>query len=66
MQPDGTYRMKDEPKILDPADVILLDGAYSAAPALAALVDLTILVDVPVREQHARLTRREDVEFMNR
>jgi para-aminobenzoate synthetase len=66
LRPNGTYGMKADPKEREPADVILLEGAYSACPFLSDLVDLAILVDVPLDERRARLAAREDKEFLNR
>jgi len=63
-RPDGTYAPNAEPETRDPASVILLDGAYSAGPQLADLVDLSVLVDVPVSVRHARLAAREDPAFL--
>jgi len=60
LRDDGTYGMQSEPVVLEPADVILLDGAYSAGPELCDMVDLAVLIDVPVGERHARLAPRED------
>ena len=64
--PDGTYPMQEEFKRLEPADVILIEGAYSASPPLANLIDLAILVDVPDQIRHARLAAREDQDFLIR
>lgn len=61
--PDGTYQLEEKLTVREPVDVILLEGAYSASPQLLDLVDLTVLVDVPVRERHARLAKRQDKEF---
>jgi uridine kinase len=58
--------METAAKKREPATVILIEGAYSAGPALADLVDLAILVDVPVEERHARLRGREDAAFLAR
>ena len=58
--------MQTVPKILEPADVILIDGAFSASPPLADLVDFTILVDVPVAQRHARTAARENPAFLVR
>jgi len=63
---DGTYGMQDELKQREPADAILIEGAYSAGPELADLVDLTILVEVPVEKRHARLETREEKESLER
>lgn len=46
--------------------MILLEGACSAHPELADLVDLAILVDVPVGERHVRLEAREDGDFLEK
>lgn len=62
---DGTYRMRTDYVEREPATVILLDGAYSAGPQLADLVDLTVLVEVPVDERHARLVAREEEDFLD-
>ena len=64
LRPDGTYGMKIDPVEKGPADVILIEGAYSAHPALGDLVDLAILIDVPVEERHTRLEGREDKDFL--
>ncbi len=66
-RPDGTYEMQTEINERNPADVILIDGAYSASSALADMVDLTILVDVPVEKRHRRLEVREaDKDFLQK
>lgn len=61
---DGTYGMQDELKQREPADVILIEGAYSAGSELADLVDMAISVEVPIEERHARLEAREEGEFL--
>jgi para-aminobenzoate synthetase len=61
---DGTYALSSRIIERHPASVIILDGAYSASPALADLVDLTVLVDVPLAERHRRLAAREDPTFL--
>jgi len=66
LRADGTYGMEVEPKELKPANVILIEGAYSASPELADLVDLTILVDMPVEERHARPEAREAEDFLKK
>lgn len=60
---DGTYGMQEESKSRNPADVVLLEGAYSASPQLSDLVDLAVLVEVPVQERHDRLSERQDEAF---
>ena len=64
IRPDGTYGLQTEASEREPADVILLDGAYSAAPQLVDLVDMAVLVDAPVEVRHARLAVRENSEFL--
>jgi uridine kinase len=66
LREDGTYGMESEPKMLQPADVILIEGAFSASPPLADLVDYTILVDVPLQVRNARTAAREDPVFLER
>ena len=61
---DGSYAVSEQCVERQSAPVIVLDGAYSASPALEDLVDLTVLVDVPRAERHARLAAREDAAFL--
>ena len=61
---DGTYGMKTEAVRVEPASVIILDGAYSSGPQLVDLVDLTVLVETSEAERWARLARREEAEFL--
>ena len=61
---DGTYGRQGPLRERKPAAVVMVEGAYAAGPALADLVDLTVLVDVPVQERHARLREREDAAFL--
>jgi uridine kinase len=62
-RPDGTYPMSAELETREPTPVIVLEGAYSARPELADLVELAVLVDVPTEERHRRLGRREKKSF---
>lgn len=48
----------------DPAAVIVLDGAYSARPELADLVDVTVLVTLDNAVRRKRLLAREGPSFM--
>lgn len=66
LRADGTYGMREDASEREPADVILVEGAYSAGPELADLVDLAVLVDVPVEERHTRLQARESSGFMDK
>jgi uridine kinase len=63
-RPDGSYAMGAAVVERQPRAVIVLDGAYSARPELADLVELAILVDVPAAVRHARLAAREDAQFL--
>jgi para-aminobenzoate synthetase len=57
---DGTYDMETEPKITKPADIIILEGTYSSTPLLEDLIEMTILIDLPIKECRARLVTREE------
>lgn len=61
---DGTYGMKTSATEVEPAAVILIDGAYSTGPQLADLIGLTVLVETPDTTRWARLARREEAEFL--
>ncbi|HVU12513.1 MAG TPA: zeta toxin family protein [Phototrophicaceae bacterium] len=61
---DGTYPLSEAYVERAPADFIVLDGAYSARPELADLIDLAVLVDVPIAVRHARLSGREPADFL--
>ena len=71
LQPDGTYHLQPQGVEYNaieraPAEIILLEGAYSAHPALADLLDYTILVEAPTELRRQRLAAREDPEFLRR
>lgn len=67
LRSDGTYALSQEWVELQPASVIILEGAYSCSPEIADLVDLTVLIDVPILERHERQEQREcDKEFLRR
>ncbi|MGL5871825.1 MAG: uridine kinase family protein [Xenococcaceae cyanobacterium] len=66
-RPDGTYEMQTDISECKSSNVILIEGAYSASPALSDSIDLAILVDVPVEERHLRLNAREnDKDFLEK
>ncbi len=44
---------------LEPRDVVLLEGVYSARPELADLVDLALLVYTPAEQRRQRLVERD-------
>ena len=66
LRSDGTYGMADEVKEEAPAEMILIEGAYSAGPELADIVDLAILVDVPEEERHNHLRERDGLDFSDK
>jgi molybdenum cofactor guanylyltransferase len=53
-------------KRLAPAEVVVLEGVYSARPELADLADLRVLLQVPAQVRSERLTRRDDREEWTR
>ncbi len=61
---DGTYPLRTDFEERQPAEVIILDGAYAARPELTDLIDFSVLIDVPVAVRHARLANREDALFL--
>ncbi len=62
---DGTYGMLADFVECTPADVIVLDGAYSTRPELADLIDFSVLVDAPVALRHACLKTREETVWLH-
>ena len=63
-RPDGTYAMARDVVRREPAPVIIVDGAYSARPELADLIDVSILIDVPASVREQRLASREAPAFL--
>ena len=63
-RPDGSYGVSADAAQRTPAPVVLLEGAYSARPELADLIDLTILVEAPAPIRQARLEARESEAFL--
>lgn len=59
----GTYPWRSETTVIGPAPVVLLDGAYSASPPLADLIDLSVLVQVPVTQRRRRTEQRDGAAF---
>jgi uridine kinase len=64
MQADGSWLRQRDPVVVHPRPIVLLDGAYAGSPALADLVDLTILIEAPASEREARLRAREEAAFL--
>src|SRR3989442_389859 len=61
---DGSYPLQTTPTDLAPKPVVLLDGAYSARPELADVLDLTVLVEAAATTRAARLAMREAPDFL--
>jgi uridine kinase len=61
---DGTYPLLKAPTERPPMPVVLLDGAYSARPELADVLDLSVLVEAATATRQARLTAREAPDFL--
>jgi para-aminobenzoate synthetase len=62
--PDGTWALQKEATEVEPAEIIILEGAYAASPALADLIDLAVLIEVSVDVRHKRLRDREEADFL--
>jgi uridine kinase len=61
---DGTYPLQGIPTELASKPVVLLDGAYSARPELADVLDLSVLVEAASLTREARLAAREAADFL--
>jgi len=61
---DGTYPLHRTPTELAPKPVVLLDGAYSARPELADVLDISVLVEAAPTTREARLAAREAPDFL--
>lgn len=56
-------KLSTTPLSCGPADVVILEGAYSARPELAGSVDLRVLLDTPAEECQQRLRAREGAAY---
>jgi uridine kinase len=63
--PNGAYRLKSEWTEVPSAACVVLEGAYSAAPFLRDLIDLSVLIDVPAATRHRRTSARDDTAFQS-
>lgn len=54
-----------EPITAQPANIVILDGAYSCQPELSDLIDLSCLVVLPDDVRRERLRQREGEEFVS-
>src|SRR6266699_327743 len=61
---DGTYPLQTTPTKRVPKRIVVLDGAYSARPELADVLDLSVLVEAAVTTRETRLAAREAPEFL--
>jgi uridine kinase len=52
-------RLMDQPTVVSPAPVVILEGVYSARPELADLFDLRVLLDAPAEVRRRRWVGRE-------
>jgi len=48
-----------DPVVLELCDIIIIEGVYSARPELRALVDFSVLIDIPEDLRRQRLIKRE-------
>ena len=62
----GWIGWKNEEVTAQAANVIILDGAYSARAELEDMIDLAVLVEAPEKVRRRRLVVREGREFMTR
>lgn len=56
-------RLADEVRRRPPSSVVILEGAYSARPELADLVDLRVLLAVPEAQRRRQLLEREGDDY---
>ena len=54
---DGSKRF--EPTHIGVRKIVVFEGVYSARPELRDLVDLRVLIEIPEKERHQRLLKRE-------
>lgn len=58
-----TGQLLEQPTSRQPAEVVILEGVYSARPELADLVDLNVLLEIPEPTRLSRLLQREGEHF---
>jgi len=63
---DGSFGRLEVPTVREPRPVVLLDGAYTAQPELADLLDCAILVEAPGPVRASRLAAREKPDVLQR
>lgn len=62
---DAMEGLAVEPIRAQPSRIVILEGAYSARPELANVIDLSILVTLPDATRWERLLQREGEAFMS-
>lgn len=62
--PDGTYQLCRDYNTCAPSPLVILEGAYSAQPALSDLIDLSVLIDTNAKIRTSRLRLREEPAFL--
>ena len=62
---NGTYALQQAATEMAPAPVIVLEGTYSAAPPLASMVDLAVLIQVSPVERNRRTALRDPASFLD-
>src|SRR5467141_1571724 len=61
---DGTYPLQTTPTERVPKRIVVLDGAYSARPELADVLDLSVLVEAALTTRETRLAAREAADVL--
>jgi uridine kinase len=61
---DGSYGLQAGLTTRAATSIVMVDGAYSARPELADLIDLTVLVEAPSDVRAERLAAREESAFL--
>ncbi|MFL5505433.1 MAG: uridine kinase [Gemmatimonadales bacterium] len=61
---DGSYGLQSGLTTRAATSMVLADGAYSARPELADMIDLTVLVEAPGDVRVERLAAREEPAFL--
>jgi uridine kinase len=57
--------LRSTPKSMTSADIVILEGAYSARPELHDVLDLRILLDTPSEQRRRQLLEREGDHYRN-
>lgn len=61
----GDGRLLEQPTVCLPAQVVILEGVYSARPELADLIHLRVLYDAPAGLRHLRWVEREGEGYLD-